>query len=37
MYIIILQAGFAAQGAETSTQFPEINLLEKVSGNFVFV
>lgn len=25
------QAGFAASGAETSTQFPEINLQEKVS------
>lgn len=25
-----LQAGFAAEGAETGTQFPEINLQENV-------
>lgn len=25
-----LQAGFAAEGAETGTRFPEVNLLEKV-------
>lgn len=27
---VALQAGFAASGAETTTQFPEINLQEKV-------
>lgn len=33
----IPQAGFAAKGAETSTQFPEINLLEKVSNVYCIV
>lgn len=30
------QAGFVAKGAETTTQFPEINLQEKVSQNLYF-
>ncbi len=30
IHLVSLQAGFAASGAETTTQFPEINLQEKV-------
>lgn len=30
-HVVSSQAGFAAKGAETTTQFPEINLQEKVS------
>lgn len=36
LFFFSSQAGFTAKGAETTTQFPEVNLLEKVSSCLCF-